>query len=1151
MFIFFHISSIKAQEDQAYLDCVCKCSCLGIGKDVSSTYDTENYSGSPSCADPANGPCKCSGFGCYRTQFDDTSECAQKCSQPNCASNETPNAGNVCVCATDSCCTSKYGESYYDSSYLSTNEDTCRPKEGAVWDASLQKFVYPPCGGDYTRHSNGICICADESCCDRLFGANSTWNGDGDDGCGCAGGSVWTGSKCLCQSDSCCQALWGDAIHNSNETNSGCSCMAGAVVQNDLCVCGLDYTASFEQRECICGDDGCCQRIFGAAHYNYGADDGCECNSNASWVGSKCVVTDDIDVDDSEDEPTMTPPDDPCTNGDKDEGEEGVDCGGICEASCEWSITLNPQEIEMTADGVTKQEFIVRVIVNGETSENEELKVSIEDENNKIEDDKEGSVDPKSGKTNSKGEFRFTYKTDEQYIDFEGGYVFIKVEHKNGSKSSKIKLIPSVSVNCGNWECEERETNANCPSDCARNVSYQQALEEIRYRYSNHIKLNPYYPEGTASFQLYFTGMRNNAPKGFADAYSWFFQKLESGGGWIGEKLNLGKPDLTAVKNVYDKISQQYDPYTCGSFQTKITHMFNSMRWSNDATERKIISYFDYSPVTTNIPAHEAVMIYPKGTNWEENGMVLDPWLMNNHNVYPMKVWSGWGIVADVACAQHPYYPACNKEYRMPDKMVNKLNSSEQKFYDSLSSEMRNRIDSSLSSIQNKINKSKQERNFELASKYENELINHKSYIIQELIYSRRFNKVEVIVDCPVRVLVTDNTTGKKVGIDKEGNLINEIPELLPDLRLLNEQEIFSYFTLPKDGDYTVEMFGIDSGKAEIHKSIPNGENQFETYSYTDIPISTETSANFDFSSTEKGADIKIGEKTYKAEKEVVDSKLGSVDATLNFISDFTERRDEGVGGYIQCTDSSLGIWGVFLICGGLLVLSGGIVLFIILRKDKKTRIIGIIFLILGVCIGCSLSSISIFSWLIGDGGVCPADSSNEFYGDTSESSPTIETQNDEGNNSNTYEQTEDPANIPDPEVMGFVENSEYNYSVFLGEFAPNVELKETNPEWALASFDYCIQLEEARNSEDINCGKGEYGLFNISVLNDEQYQIEVTDSPMGDLYETLYQGNNQNIVFSHPNGAIPQELSLPEDFYEEVIDSFTIISNTSSNGVG
>jgi len=68
--------------NQAYNNCLCRCGCTAIGSNcntVSCTFNTKDYDASPSCAEPANGPCKCEGFGCFRAPIVNSGVCYDEC----------------------------------------------------------------------------------------------------------------------------------------------------------------------------------------------------------------------------------------------------------------------------------------------------------------------------------------------------------------------------------------------------------------------------------------------------------------------------------------------------------------------------------------------------------------------------------------------------------------------------------------------------------------------------------------------------------------------------------------------------------------------------------------------------------------------------------------------------------------------------------------------------------------------------------------------------------------------------------------------------------------------------------------------------------------------------------------------------------------
>jgi len=74
--------TLRAELNQAYQNCLCRCGCTAAGSNcnaVSCTFNTKDYNASPSCAEAENGPCKCEGFGCFRAQTVTSGKCYDAC----------------------------------------------------------------------------------------------------------------------------------------------------------------------------------------------------------------------------------------------------------------------------------------------------------------------------------------------------------------------------------------------------------------------------------------------------------------------------------------------------------------------------------------------------------------------------------------------------------------------------------------------------------------------------------------------------------------------------------------------------------------------------------------------------------------------------------------------------------------------------------------------------------------------------------------------------------------------------------------------------------------------------------------------------------------------------------------------------------------
>ena len=86
----------------------------------------------------------------------------------------------------------------------------------------------------------------------------------------------------------------------------------------------------------------------------------------------------------------------------------------------------------------------------------------------------------------------------------------------------------------------------------------------------------------------------------------------------------------------------------CGGYQGTLIFWLEALRKSStnlDSVGRAYKDLFinvDFGPVQTFWGAHQAVVIYPAGTDWKAkgNGIVLDPWFVQNNKSYPVY---GWG----------------------------------------------------------------------------------------------------------------------------------------------------------------------------------------------------------------------------------------------------------------------------------------------------------------------------------------------------------------------------------------------------------------------------------------------------------------------------------------------------------------------------
>ena len=58
--------------------------------------------------------------------------------------------------------------------------------------------------------------------------------------------------------------------------------------------------------------------------------------------------------------------------------------------------------------------------------------------------------------------------------------------------------------------------------------------------------------------------------------------------------------------------------------------LLDNIKYGTNAEQKKLLEGYDYGPIQANCGitpgGHQAVVIYPKGTDWRVTGTVLDPW---------------------------------------------------------------------------------------------------------------------------------------------------------------------------------------------------------------------------------------------------------------------------------------------------------------------------------------------------------------------------------------------------------------------------------------------------------------------------------------------------------------------------------------------
>ncbi len=178
-----------------------------------------------------------------------------------------------------------------------------------------------------------------------------------------------------------------------------------------------------------------------------------------------------------------------------------------------------------------------------------------------------------------------------------------------------------------------------------------------------------------------------------------YSQKVPKGIASSGNKNNL----LTWLPYYGSK----YDEFKCGGYQGKVLELLDSLKFSDDPEERALLDEWDYGPIETHWGFnHEAVVIYPKGTDWIDSGIVLDPWIDQEPKAYDIHSWAGMfsaesiipleagsfhGIRGSSYYEDNPQYPTVGGDY--VDPKSKKLSRAENDYVKNLPAEKREIFD--------------------------------------------------------------------------------------------------------------------------------------------------------------------------------------------------------------------------------------------------------------------------------------------------------------------------------------------------------------------------------------------------------------------------------------------------------------------------
>lgn len=121
----------------------------------------------------------------------------------------------------------------------------------------------------------------------------------------------------------------------------------------------------------------------------------------------------------------------------------------------------------------------------------------------------------------------------------------------------------------------------------------------------------------------------------------------------------------------------KYKDYACGAYQGKVLALLDGLRFSSDPRDRALIEGYEYGPIEAYYGAHQAVVIYPSGTNWVDTGTILDPWPNQKPETWTVEQWAdrfsvgtmhGIGGSSAYSGSANPGYPTVGGTYVDPNK---------------------------------------------------------------------------------------------------------------------------------------------------------------------------------------------------------------------------------------------------------------------------------------------------------------------------------------------------------------------------------------------------------------------------------------------------------------------------------------------------
>ena len=267
----------------------------------------------------------------------------------------------------------------------------------------------------------------------------------------------------------------------------------------------------------------------------------------------------------------------------------------------------------------------------------------------------------------------------------------LKVEGTLNPSTGTISPIPSETTSFVQPNSQDEQLPTSAPTDVLKGT---QSLPKGADDDSSKQYTTPKNPEsGSIGIQSKVNPSKNGKLYKILKIYQ---EKIPKGITNSGNKNNI----LSWFPN-----GDKYDEFKCGGYQSRVLKLLDSLKFSSNPEERALLADWDYGPIEAYWGGHQAVVIYPKGTDWVDEGIVLDPWITQSPKAYNIHSWAGifsegsfHGIGGSSVYEGTPEYPTVGGSYVDPKNkkrsqeeidFLKKLSPEKKKIYEKMTEDQK------------------------------------------------------------------------------------------------------------------------------------------------------------------------------------------------------------------------------------------------------------------------------------------------------------------------------------------------------------------------------------------------------------------------------------------------------------------------------